>query len=122
MPMTPRSRKLSIAPVVLTTITETTISPAAIVDTMLDLYRLTISNASLMGTKVTIRSSTGGAAAQTYWVAAGACVGFSGVLDDALPQAADTSAANVSTNVWTAQLSIAVVDVTINAEFTRNQA
>lgn len=94
---------------------ETTISPAAVAGTYLDLYRLTINNSSATGTLVTIRSATGGSAVHNYWVAAGAVVGFSGSSDDALPQA-------LPGGLWTATCSVSVASIYVNAEFKRNQA
>jgi hypothetical protein len=123
MSRTPRSRISFSAPVTLTTTAETTISPVAVVGRSWDLFRMSISNASATGTKVTIRSATAAASpALVFWVAAGACVTFGAGIEDAMPQAAIATTANSGTNVWTAQLGTAVTDVTINAEFISNNA
>lgn len=121
-----RRFKPNLSTTITSSTTETTISPAAVEGTYLDLYRLTINNSSATGTLVTIRSSnsgqTGDRTTQVYWVAPGAVVGFSGPSDDALPQQVQTSQANASTNVWTATCTTSVASIVVNAEYVRNTA
>ena len=110
-----RIQKPSLATTITSSTAETTISPAVVAGTYLDLYRLVISNSSATGTLVSIRSVTAGTILANFWVAGGSVVGFSGTSDDALPQVSGGMA-----TLWTAQCSVSVASVYINAEFKRN--
>jgi hypothetical protein len=109
----PRSTKGTQQTKITSSTSETTIATAGGAGVFVDPYRITVTNTSATGTKVTIKDSTAGTTRYVWYIAAFDTKGFSGDLKSATPQSS-------SNNNWTLTCTTSVADIEVTVDYVKN--